>query len=50
MSPVSRAARAVVAPPPYPVPGPRAGEAAAVQWLDGLVAAGRYVEDVYAAG
>ncbi len=29
---------------------PDADEAAAEQWLDGLVQAGRYVEDVYAAG
>jgi cytochrome P450/NADPH-cytochrome P450 reductase len=29
---------------------PAADEAAAEEWLDGLVAAGRYVEDVYAAG
>ncbi|MFJ8533714.1 cytochrome P450 [Streptomyces sp. NPDC093591] len=29
---------------------PGAGEAAAEQWLDGLVRDGRYVEDVYAAG
>ncbi|KUL41871.1 cytochrome P450 [Streptomyces regalis] len=29
---------------------PGAGEAAAEQWLDGLVREGRYVEDVYAAG
>ncbi|MGV9631143.1 cytochrome P450 [Streptomyces sp. NPDC003487] len=29
---------------------PGADEAAARRWLDGLVAAGRYVEDVYAAG
>ncbi|MFI7407190.1 cytochrome P450 [Streptomyces sp. NPDC049627] len=29
---------------------PDAGEAAAEQWLDGLVRDGRYVEDVYAAG
>ncbi|GAB2886351.1 cytochrome P450 [Streptomyces deserti] len=29
---------------------PGAGQAAAEQWLDGLIAEGRYVEDVYAAG
>ncbi|MFF3333922.1 cytochrome P450 [Streptomyces sp. NPDC002888] len=29
---------------------PDSGEADAEQWLDGLIAAGRYVEDVYAAG
>jgi cytochrome P450/NADPH-cytochrome P450 reductase len=29
---------------------PEADEAAAERWLDGLVASGRYVEDVYAAG
>ncbi|MGW0132131.1 cytochrome P450 [Streptomyces sp. NPDC003299] len=29
---------------------PGADEAAARRWLDGLVAAGRYIEDVYAAG
>ncbi|WP_037671278.1 cytochrome P450 [Streptomyces griseus] len=29
---------------------PDAGEADAEQWLDGLIAAGRYVEDVYVAG
>ncbi|MFI6007307.1 hypothetical protein ACIBAG_00515 [Streptomyces sp. NPDC051243] len=29
---------------------PDGGEAAAGQWLDGLVRDGRYVEDVYAAG
>ncbi|MFF4836862.1 hypothetical protein [Streptomyces sp. NPDC001315] len=28
---------------------PGADEAAVEQWLDGLIAAGRYVEDVYAA-
>lgn len=27
-----------------------ADEAAAEEWLDGLIADGRYVEDVYAAG
>lgn len=36
---------------PYSVPErtPGADAAAAAKWLDGLVADGRYVEDVYAA-